>query len=113
MIRASAGLRILTPFGVPRPILYDFGDPSKSEGAPKTVQKIQYGDFLAPLGGQKVKKRGLGRRLEKNMKIRRPFVRFRSPLGKVYLPPHPPSALGPSFSAPLLLTNPSEGYASF
>ena len=43
----------------------DFWDPSKSEGAPKTVQKIQYGDFLAPLGGQKVKQRGFGRRLEK------------------------------------------------
>ena len=47
-------------------------------------------------------------------KIRRPFVRFRSPLGEgLPSPPHPPSALGPSFSAPLLLTNPSEGYASF
>ena len=43
----------------------DFGGPSKSEGAPKTAQKIEYGDFLAPLGGQKAEKGGFGRRLEK------------------------------------------------
>ena len=46
--------------------------------------------------------------------IRRPFVRFRSCLVEgLPSPPHPPSALGPPFSAPLLLTNPSEAYASF
>ena len=33
-----------------------FGDPSKTKGAPKTSQKIQYGDFLAPRGGQKAPK---------------------------------------------------------
>ena len=65
MKRASAGNRIVRHFGVTWAILVDFGDPSKSEGAPKAVQKIEYGDFLAPLGGQKVKQRDFGRRLEK------------------------------------------------
>ena len=42
-----------------------------------------------------------------------PSLRFRSSLGEgLPSPPHPPSALGPSFSAPLLLTNPSEACAS-
>ena len=52
-------------FGATWAILDDFGDSSKSEGAPKTTQKIEYGDFLAPLGGQKAEKGGFGRRLEK------------------------------------------------
>ena len=47
----------------------DFWDPSKSEGAPKTVQKIQYGDFLAPLGGQKVNKKMFWKAFRKNMKF--------------------------------------------
>ena len=46
-----------------------FLDPSKSEGAPKTIQKIQYRDFLAPLGGQMVNKLGFGRRLEKTWNV--------------------------------------------
>ena len=63
--KGDPGLRIVRHFGVTWASLADFGDPLKSKGAPKTAQKIQYGDFLAPWGGQKVKKKGFGRRLEK------------------------------------------------
>ena len=62
---ASASLRKRCQFNVTWPILVGVGDPLKSKGAPKTAQKIQYGDFLAPLGGQKAEKGGFGRRLEK------------------------------------------------
>lgn len=34
-------------------------------GAPKTVQKIEYGDFWGPLGGQKAEQIRFGMRLEK------------------------------------------------
>ena len=38
-------------FGATWPILDDFGGPLKSKGAPKTSQKIQYGDFWASGSG--------------------------------------------------------------
>ena len=43
-------------FGGPASFFGRFWAPSKSEGAPKTTRKIQYGDFLVPLGGQKANK---------------------------------------------------------
>ena len=45
--------------------LADLGDPQNPRGRQKPYQKIQYGDLLAPLGGQKAKKRRFGRCLEK------------------------------------------------
>ena len=60
----NANDSMLRHFGFTWAILVDFWDTSKSEGAPKTVQKIQYGDFLVHFGGQRAEKRGFGRRLE-------------------------------------------------
>ena len=56
-------------FGATWPILADFWDPSKSDRAPKTVQKNQYGYFLVPLGDQRAEKIGFGRRLERTWKF--------------------------------------------
>ena len=74
----------LSIIGATWAILADFWDPSKSEGAPKTVQKIQYGDFWAPRGGQKVKKRGFGWCLKKH----EIFIKNRCENGRFLMAPN-------------------------
>ena len=54
-------------FGATWAISGDLGDPSKSKGVQKTTRKIQYGDFLAPRGGQEAPKSRFGRGLKKGM----------------------------------------------
>ena len=65
----NANDSMLRHFGVTWAILVDFWEPSKSRGVPKTVPKIEYGDFLAPKGGWKALKSCFRRGSENQLKF--------------------------------------------